>query len=363
MRFPLLTCLFVAPLLAAAAGVAPDPDAANAAAPLAPRVVTEPVRYDTDDPAIWINRADPAASLVIGTDKDADGALYVYDLAGKIQRDKVVRGLLRPNNVDIAYGVPLAGQRVDLAVVAERLAHRLRVFRLPDMAPVDGGGLPVFEGEVARDCMGIALYTRPSDGALFAIVSRSEDGAPREGYLHQYRLVDDGTGTLRALFVRRFAKWSGKKEIEAIAVDNELGYVYCSDERHGIRKYHADPLAEDADDELACFGTTGFAGDHEGISVYKFPDGTGYLLVSNQQADTFRLFPREGVSGKPHEHPLLTSVRVAAHESDGNDVVAAPITGFPGGLFVAMSTDRTFHYYAWADLVKASGGKLRSAGE
>ena len=31
-------------------------------------------------------------------------------------------------------------------------------------------------------------------------------------------------------------------------------------------------------------------------------------------------------------------------------------------VFVAMSTDRTFHYYAWDDLVRASGGKLRSLG-
>lgn len=361
MRFPLLTCLFVAPLLAAAAGPANDPDAANAE-PLAPRVVTEPTRYDTDDPAIWINRADPAASLIVGTDKNADGALYVYDLAGHIQADKVVRGLLRPNNVDIAYDVPLAGQHVDIAVVTERLAHRLRIFRLPDMAPVDGGGIPVFEGEVARDCMGIALYTRPADGALFAFVSRSDAGAPREGYLHQYRIVDDGTGTLRGLLVRRFGTWSGKKEIEAIAVDAELGYVYYSDEGCGVRKYHADPLAKHADDELALFGTTGFAGDHEGISVYKFPDGTGYLLVSNQQADSFRVFPREGTAGKPHDHPLLTSIRVAAQDSDGSDVATAPLPGFPGGLFVAMSTDRTFHYYAWADLVRASGGRLRSAG-
>ncbi len=362
MRLPLSALLAAAPLLSLAAGLAADPDAANAAAPLAPRVITEPARYDTDDPAIWINRANPAASLIIGTDKDADGALYVYDLAGHIQTDKVVRGLLRPNNVDLAYDIPLAGKPTDIAVITERHARRLRVFRLPDMAPVDGGGIPVFEGEIARDCMGIALYTRPTDGALFAIVSRSEESAPLEGYLHQYRLVGDGTGTLRGLFVRRFGKWSGKKEIEALAVDNELGYVYCSDEGFGVRKYHADPLAEDADRELATFATTGFAKDHEGISLYKFADGTGYILVSNQQADTFRVFPREGAPGRPHEHALLTSLRVTAHDSDGSDTTNAALPGFPGGLFVAMSTDRTFHYYAWDDLVRASGGKLRSSG-
>jgi 3-phytase len=341
-------------LLPAPACVAAGAGDARLAA-LTPRVVTEPVRHDTDDPAIWINRRDPAASLVLGTDKDADGALYVFGLDGRIHHDKVVRGLLRPNNVDVAYDVPLAGGKVDIAVVTERYANRLRIFRLPDMAAIDGGGIPVFEGERARDAMGIALYTRPSDGALFAVVSRSDQFAPTDGYLHQYRLVDDGTGTLRGLFVRAFGQWSGLKEIEALAVDSELGHVYASDESCCVRKYHADPLTEDADDELAQFATSGIARDHEGLSIYRRPDGTGYILLSDQQANLFRIYPREGVPGQPHEHPLVGTVRLSTLDSDGSDITRTGLPGFPGGLFVAMSTDRTFHFYAVEDLLKASG--------
>ncbi|WP_438480380.1 phytase [Oleiharenicola lentus] len=332
--------------------VLPDPDATNTA--VKPRVVTEPVKHDTDDPAIWVNRANPAESLVLGTDKDVDGALYVFGLDGKIKADKVVRGLARPNNVDIAYDVMVGGKKTDIAVVTERYAHRLRVYRLPDMAPIDGGGIPVFAGEQARDCMGIALYTRPSDGAVFAIVSRSDAGAPREGYLHQYRLVDDGTGVLRGVFARRFGSWKGGKEIESIAVDQELGYVYFSDEDFAVRKYLADPAAKDAEDELADFGTTGFAVDREGISIFPTGAGVGYVLVSNQGADTFRIFRREGNSAEPHEHSLVASVRVSTRESDGSDITRAALPGFPGGLFVAMSTDKTFHFYAWDDLAAAA---------
>jgi 3-phytase len=192
------------------------------AEPVRPRVVTTPAKHDTDDPAIWINRSNLAESLVLGTDKDADGALLVYGLDGREKKDRSVRGILRPNNVDLAYDIALGDGVADVVVVAERLAHRLRAFRLPDMVPVDGGGIPVFEGERARDVMGIALYRRPRDGALFAIVSRSDFGAPRQGYLHQYRLVDDGTGQLRGIFVRAFGEWSGWKEIEALAVDTEI---------------------------------------------------------------------------------------------------------------------------------------------
>lgn len=326
-----------------------------------PRIVTEPTKHDTDDPAIWINPANPAESLVLGTDKNTDGALYVWGLDGKIKHDKVVRGLVRPNNVDIAYGVMLGGQKIDIAVVTERYANRLRVYRLPDMAPVDNGGIPVFQGEAARDCMGIALYTRASDGAVFAIVSRSDYQAPRQGYLHQYRLVDDGTGVLRGVFARSFGTWSGTKEIEAIVVDNELGYVYFADEAYGIRKYPADPAADDADEQLAVIGLDGFAEDREGMSIYRTGPGTGYIVVSNQQDNSFNIYAREGTADDPHAHPLLKKIDVSTIESDGSDVTHGALPGFPGGLFVAMSNGQVFHYYAWADLIAGTG--LKSAGE
>ena len=215
--------LFLAGLLSLTLSVHAKPGKVEpAAGAVVPRIVSEPTRHDTDDPAIWINRASPAESLVLGTDKNTDGALYVWGLDGKIRHDKVIRGLVRPNNVDIAYDVMVGGKKIDIAVLTERYAHRIRAYRLPDMAPIDNGGIPVFTGESARDCMGIALYTRSSDGALFAIVSRSDYQAPLKGYLHQYRLIDDGTGTLRGVFTRSFGEWSGQKEIEAIAVDNGL---------------------------------------------------------------------------------------------------------------------------------------------
>jgi 3-phytase len=322
--------------------------------PVRPRVVTTPAKHDTDDPAIWVNRANPAESLVLGTDKNVDGALLVFGLDGVERKDLSVRGILRPNNVDLAYDIALGEGMADVVVVTERLAHRLRVYRLPDMVPIDGGGIPMFEGELARDVMGVALYRRPRDGALFAIVSRSDFGAPRQGYMHQYRLVDDGTGTLRGLFVRAFGDWSGLKEIEALAVDSDLGFVYASDETYGVRKYLADPAADDAEDELTVIGREGFARDHEGISIYPTGASTGYVLVSDQQADTFRIFRREGTATDAHAHELIGAVKLSTDESDGSDVTAVELPGFPGGLFVAMSTDRTFQFYAWDDIAKAA---------
>ncbi len=59
--------------------------------------------------------------------------------------------------------------------------------------------------------------------------------------------------------------------------------------------------------------------------------GACYVVVSNQQADTFRIFPRAGTFGKPHDHPLLKSVRLSTRENDGSDVSNVPLPGFPGG--------------------------------
>lgn len=317
-----------------------------------PVLITDSVRYDTDDPAIWIDSANPSRSLVLGTDKEQDGALYVFDLAGKVVQDKVIRNLKRPNNVDVEYGLQLAGKPVDIAVVTERFTHKLRIFSVPDMTPVDNGGIEVFKGESAAeysDLMGIALYKDPS-GNIYAMVGRKN--GPRDGtYIWQYLLQDDGKGMVKASLVRKFGQFSGKKEIEAIAVDDALGYVYYSDEGFGVRKYYADPAK--GNEELVVFGKTGFSQDHEGISIYAVTDSTGYILVSDQQTNRFHIYTREGSNGDPNNHVLVRSLHLSTLESDGSEVISLPLNDvFRKGLFVAMSTDKCFQYYRWEDLMK-----------
>jgi 3-phytase len=320
-----------------------------------PVVVTEEVYEDSDDPAIWINQKNKDSSLVIGTDKSKDsGGLYVFSLDGKVDRMRTVTGLHRMNNVDVAYGLQLKGTSTDIAVATERDRNCVRVFSLPGMKAVDGGGIEVFVGEQERGPMGIALYTRPADKAIFAIVGRKS--GPLEGYLEQYLLKDDGNGTVSGQLVRKFGRYSGKKEVEAIAVDNELGYVYYCDEQVGIRKYHADPGK--GSEELAFFGQGEYKEDNEGISIYKFKNGTGYILVSDQSSNRFNVYPREGSKGLPHLHNRLTSVPLATNQSDGSDVTSVSLPGFRGGLFAAMSDDKTFQFYRWSDIAKKAGLKI-----
>lgn len=317
---------------------------------LKPLYVTETVAHDSDDPAVWVHPKDASQSLILGTDKDADGALYAFDLRGKVKQ--TVKGLHRPNNVDIEYGLVLNGQPTDIAVVTERITHKLRIYSLPDLKPVDNGGIDVFVGETGpefRDLMGISLYKNPK-GIIYAIVGR-KSGPTTGGYLWQYELADNGSGKVKATLVRKFGTYSGKKEIESIAVDDKLGYVYYSDEGVGVRQYYADP--EKGDGELALFATDQFTEDHEGISLYELTDSTGYLLVSDQGANRFHVFDRQA----PHKR--LKIVDVSARQSDGSETVSVPLgKDFPHGLFVAMSTDRTFHLYPW-EAVAGKELKLR----
>lgn len=345
------TLILVATLFAACNAPAPKEvaDAAPAAA-LVPDYVTDTTLVDTDDPAIWVHPTDPMQSLIIGTDKgDANGGIYTFDLRGKRIPSKTITGLKRPNNVDVAYGFMRQGKAVDIAVFTQRNGDDIRVLQVPDMVFIDGGGIPVFVGDSIQSPMGVALYKRAATGELYAIVSRKSgaDGS----YLWQY-LLQDSAGVVTAQLVRQFGAFKGGKEIESIAVDQALGYVYYSDEGVGVRKYHADPDSSNV--ELALFATTDFTDDHEGISIYPTGAGTGYILVSDQQANRFHVFTREGSPSKPHDHRRVAILPVSTNESDGSDVTATAFGDlYPRGFFVAMSDNRTFQIYRWEQLEAA----------
>ncbi len=315
-----------------------------------PRVVSQPVIHDTDDPAIWINPNDEMQSLIIGTDKDIDGALFVWNLDGEIVDTTAM--LQRPNNVDVGYGLMINGVKTDIAVTGERFTHNLRVFSLPEMKPIDGGGIPVFEGETGeefRDLMGIAVWQNPN-GDVHVIMGRKT--GPTDGtYLWQYKLSGKKDGTVGAELVRKFGQFSGTKEIEGITVDNAFGYIYYNDEQEGMRKYHADP--EKGNEELAFFAKEGYLDDNEGVTIYELTDTTGYIIVSDQARNAFRIYAREGSGGNPHNHPEIGVFYTATNNCDGVQIVTNSFGGkYPGGLMVAMSDNKTFQFYSWDDLAK-----------
>jgi 3-phytase len=292
------------------------------------------------------------------------GALAVFDVEGNLKQ--LLDGVDRPNNVDVEYGLDLDATPTDIAVLTERLGRRLRVYAIAgdgsSVRDISNGGVPILAGAPGEQGapMGIGLYRRPRDGAVFAIVAPK--AGPRERYLWQYRLEDDGSGRVRVSLVRRFGAFSGGGEIEAVAVDDALGYVYYADELAGIHKWPADPDAPGADHELALFGATGYQRDREGLGIYARPDGTGYIVSVDQLPDesVFHIYPREGEPGRPHDHArVLLTFSGGADSTDGLDVTAASLgADFPDGALVAMnSTARNFLLFNWSDIA----ARLRAA--
>jgi 3-phytase len=352
----------------------PSPSRLSQALEIEAEYGTAQLSNDPDDPAIWVHPSDPSRSLILGTMKVAApaGAIVAFGMDGQIRQ--VISGIDRPNNVDVEYGMLLGGRAADIAVATERLRRQLRVFRID---PAEGrlldlGGIPVLEGQAgeAGAPMGIGLYRRERDGAIFAIVAPKE--GPRDGYLWQYRLFDAGRGRVGATFVRRFGTFSAatvreENEIEAVAVDDALGFVYYADEADGIHKWHADPDHVDAGRELAHFARTGFRGDREGIAIYALPGGRGYIVATDQldEDSEYHVYPREGAPGNPHDHSREIAVlRGGADATDGIEISSRALgPGLPGGVLIAMnSAPRNFLVFRWQDLARAVKPELQTTG-
>jgi 3-phytase len=253
----------------------------------------------------------------------------------------------------------IGGRISDIVVLTERRLKQLRVMRIwPDGSGVEENSeIPVFEGQAGdfAEPMGIALYRRPSDGSIYAIVGRKN--GPRKGYLWQYRLFTDDKGRVRGEKVREFGDYSGTSEIEAIAVDDEAGFVYYADEDDCIRKWHADPDHPGAANEVMRFGAGGFRGNREGIAIYPLPDGEGYIICTDQLQDNaeYRIYDRKDPS------KLLKVVSGGADSTDGIDATPSYLgKEFERGMLIAMnSSGRNFLVYRWAEVADTGSPKLK----
>jgi myo-inositol-hexaphosphate 3-phosphohydrolase len=319
-----------------------------------PRIITSPVITDADDAAIWMHPTDPAKSLVIGTDKGShqSGGLYTWNLDGT-QKQRITMN--RPNNIDVRYGFMLGNKVIDLAAVTLRDQQQVRIFAIDsdtqtliDVTTLDSDNLL---NKMFKSPYGLTMYKRPSDGLMFIIVSSRHD--EYKDKLRQIRLEDDGAGHVKGVFVRDFGNF--RNIVEGMAVDDELGYLYASEERVGIHKYYASALL--GNEKLTFFGMEDSlsSGNNEGMAMYKCANGTGYILVSHPETHSIKVYRREGEIGAPHQHLLLTRIQDDSLRSgDGLEVSSRVFAAnFPHGLLVWHNQPaRNFRLYGWEDVAK-----------
>ena len=306
---------------------------------------TTPTTGSADDPAIWIHPTNPERSVIVGIDKES--GIYVWDTAGNLLQ-QLPQGT-STNNIDVRYGFKFGNEIVDIVAANLRSSGKLAVFKVN--LDYDGANVLVqlagkndTENNIQKDSYGFCLYRRPSDGTLFAF-DRPKDG----GEIRQYRIDDNGTGNgIRVTAVRTLEYNGGTAE--GFVADDELGFIYISEEGEGIHKYYADP-DKGNNGAIASFATDdGISGDREGLCLYKCSDGTGYLILSSQGNSTLKIYRRQD------DNRLVKTVEAAddlGHAdlgTDGLDITsfAAPPL-FPNGFMVVHDESNSrYHIYDWA---------------
>jgi len=279
-----------------------------------------------DDPAIWVNRADPARSLIIGTDKQA--GLGVYDLTGK-RVSFAADGKM--NNVDLRDGFKLGGQTVTLVTASDRTRNAIAIYALDGatgiLTNVSDGVQPTGLG----DPYGLCMY-RSRKGQTYVFINDTD------GKMRQWRLVETPAAKVRAELVREFAFDS---QTEGCVADDETGVLYVAEEDVALWRMGAEPKTGSARTMVTSVATNpALKDDLEGVSLYLQPKGAGYIVLSSQGNNSYALFRRDGKNDYVGSFAIIANGAAGidgASETDGLDVTSAAMgPGFPNGALVVQ---------------------------
>jgi 3-phytase len=324
----------------------------NPAAP-APAVVhafaeTAPVGSGddaADDPAIWLNKSDPAKSLVFGTDKQA--GLYAYDLAGNQVQFLNVGAL---NNADLRQQIDMGDGPVDIMGASNRTTNSLTLVGIhPQTGEMRAAGDFVTSiNEPYGFCIG-----HDAKGWLAAIPYKSNQ-------VQIWRLENGKPAP-----VARTWPLDGKpdSQAEGCVIDEENGAIYVSEEDVGLWRFDYSGETFASKKLIDTSGSaTGLLQDVEGVTIWRDPNGGGYIIVSSQGDDRYIVYDRKAPNA------FRGAFRIAdtadgkidgASVTDGIDASSAALgPDLPRGLFVAQDDEnpgstQNFKFVDWREIEKA----------
>ena len=330
--------------LGVAAGCATIPPAGDPAVEVVARAETKPVgtanEDAADDPAIWRNPADPAKSLIVGTDKK--GGLYVYDLAGEELGFLAAPGL---NNVDL---VELENGRVMVAASDRSDLTTAHIF-LAELDTAQGTLTPLSRVRVgAGEGYGICLDTSTAGNSITVY------SAPKNGAIYRTEIggLDAGSNGV-ASETTTLAKVPSQPE--GCVADPRTNTLYIGEEAAGI---WAIDMNSGEKRMVAPVGTGMLVPDVEGLAIA--PEGAdgGYLVASSQGDNAYAVY------SLPDIMPL-GRFRIAAgqfgatEETDGIELDHRGFgPAFPGGLFIAQdgineAGAQNFKLVRWDEVLEA----------
>jgi 3-phytase len=288
-------------------------------------VETDPVPHSgdaADDPAIWINKSDPAKSVIIGSDKQ--GGVAVYDLSGK-QLQYLPDGQI--DNVDIRDGFKLNGQDVSIVTGGNRKDNSMVVYKMnPETRTLENVAARKLTHGI--QIYGSCMYRSEKTAKVYYF------GTSKSGDVEQWELFDNGSGKVDGKKVRNFKVGT---TVEGCVTDDELGHFYVGEEAVGIWKYSAEPDGGSTRVQVGKVGDGNLFADVEGLAIAYDKDGKGYLMASSQGNHSYVVYRREGSNEFVKKFRIGDGDIDGAEETDGIDVTTAKLgPAFPHGLFVVQ---------------------------
>ena len=286
----------------------------------------------SDDPAIWVDQANPANSVVIADSKAASGGgIGVFGMDGQLIH---FRGDGMIGNVDVRPGFPLAGQSVVLVGANNRTDNTLVLYSLDTvnrtLSPIAARSIPTFAPNY-----GLCFYRSNTSGKFYAFVT--PNGA---GSIQQFELRDNGKGKADATLVRTLPIDS---ITESCVADDDLGHLYVGQEDVAVWKYGAEPGAGEARVSVDTAGGGRLVADIEGLAIEYGPNGAGRLFVSSQGDSSIAVYDRAAGNSFLTKFSIPANGAIdAVTGTDGLDVT--PLNAgpqFEQGLLVVHDEDNT----------------------
>ena len=305
------------------------------------RAETPPVgtaREDAaDDPAIWRNPANPAASLIVGTDKK--GGLYVYDLKGAQKSFLAAPGLNNVDLIEISGGrvLVIASDRSDLTTV--NLFMALLDTATGKLAPA--GKIAVGPGEGYGICMvkpagseGVIAFSAPKGGTIYRTVIKEAGG------------VFTGTTTTLAQV---------PTQTEGCIADPRTGTLFIGEEDAGI---WAIDMTTGAKRMVASIDNKLLVADVEGLAIAPEGKDGGYLVASSQGDNAYAVFRLPDVT-PVGRFRIAQGAFGSVEETDGIELDNRDFgPDFPKGIFIAQDgvnapSAQNFKYARWDEVLAA----------
>ena len=283
-----------------------------------------------DDPAIWINPADPAESVIFGTNKRRGIGVYGLDGSELYFRDDG-----RINNVDVRQGVTLGGRTLDVVAATNRTDKTIVVYEFaPNSMTLSPLFTPIETG--FGDPYGLCMYLSPEDGSLYVFATEADTG-----YVGQWKLSISENDEATAERMDRTLRVGS--QAEGCAADDEQKLLFVAEENVGLYAYWAEPgLPEGRRQARFIIDQVdggNLTADAEGVAVVREgEEGAGYIIVSSQGSNSYNVYDR----APPYEFRGAFVIADnedidGVEETDGIDVTAANLgPAFPGGVFVAQ---------------------------